>query len=439
MNELFPRTIRICPKRFYSFVNCSVVILILLAAPAFGMERFPRPEFESGHRLPVPAAPLPSATGWDILDVAVLIAAIALASFLALRKRSRTGILLLSIFSVLYFGFWRKGCVCPIGAIQNVTLAFSDPAYAIPWGVLAFFLIPLALTLFFGRTFCAAVCPHGALQDLVILRPVRIPDWLGHALGMAAYAYLGLAVMLVVTANRFIICEYDPFIAIFRRTGTTGMLALGAGLLLAGMFIARPYCRFFCPYGVILNWMSRFSQWHVTITPDECVQCALCETSCPFALTRRPVPERPPEDRQQSRRRLAVYIAILPVIVAAGGWAGRLLGAPLARLHASVALAEQIRLEEAGTGDMTPESEAFRGTGRSVTDLFREADAARAKSRLGGMILGIFLGLAFGLTLIALSTRRLRTDYEPDRAACFSCGRCFDFCPKERARWGKRE
>jgi NosR/NirI family transcriptional regulator, nitrous oxide reductase regulator len=38
--------------------------------------------------------------------------------------------------------------------------------------------------------------------------------------------------------------------------------------------------------------------------------------------------------------------------------------------------------------------------------------------------------------LIHLSLRRRRTDYQPDRAACVSCGRCFWYCPGEQVRQG---
>jgi formate hydrogenlyase subunit 6/NADH:ubiquinone oxidoreductase subunit I len=34
-----------------------------------------------------------------------------------------------------------------------------------------------------------------------------------------------------------------------------------------------------------------------------------------------------------------------------------------------------------------------------------------------------------------LTLRRKRTDFEVIRANCVACGRCFEFCPKERANW----
>ena len=87
---------------------------------------------------------------------------------------------------MLYFGFWRKGCICSIGSIQNIAQALADSSFGVPPTVLVFGFMPLVFALFFGRVFCAAVCPHGALQDLMLLKPVKVPAWLEHGLRLLA-------------------------------------------------------------------------------------------------------------------------------------------------------------------------------------------------------------------------------------------------------------
>ena len=145
------------------------------ASPARAMERFPSPDLGPGYEMPVTEHPAPRGDLAEYLDVAALFAALATASWLALRRRSRRGIFALGLVSLAYFGFWRMGCVCSVGATQNVALALFDPGYAVPAAVVAFFVLPLAFTLLFGRTFCAGVCPLGAIQDVVALKPVRPP------------------------------------------------------------------------------------------------------------------------------------------------------------------------------------------------------------------------------------------------------------------------
>jgi ferredoxin len=339
------------------------------------------------------------------------------------------------LFSLAYFGFWRQGCVCPIGAIQNVTLAFSDPGYRIPLVVIAFFSLPLLFTLFFGRTFCAAVCPLGAIQDLVVLRPLRLPRWLVRPLSLLPFAYLGVAVLAVVSGAGFLICRFDPFVGIFRRSAQPLMVALGVGLLALGTVIARPYCRFICPYGALLRLVSRFSRWHLRISPRQCIQCRLCEGSCPFDVIEQPSLQPSPESRQRGIRRLLVLLLLLPPLVAGGAFLGSRLTVPLARMHPTVRLAERVLREEAGEITVTTlESDTFREGQRTIAELADEALAIQGSMRSGAALLGGFLALAFILTLIALSLRRRREEYEPDRAACYSCGRCIETCVMERVR-----
>ena len=109
-----------------------------------------------------------------------------------------------------------------------------DHSYAVPLGVTAFFVLPLVFALFAGRTFCAAVCPHGALQDLVLLKPVKVPPWLEQALSVLPYIYLGAGVLFAATGSAFIICQYDPFVPIFRMSGRSLMVLSGAALAPAG-------------------------------------------------------------------------------------------------------------------------------------------------------------------------------------------------------------
>lgn len=417
------------------YIITGVALLLGLSCAASAVERFPPPEFETGYELPSPTTPAPPHDAYEYVDATVLLAALGVSSYLVLKRRSRRAIFALTVFSLLYFGFWRKGCVCPIGAIQNVVLSISDPSYAMPVVVALFFLLPLIFTLFFGRVFCAGVCPLGAIQDLVLLRPVSVPNWLENALRLLAYVYLGGAILFAATGSAFIICQYDPFVAFFRLSGNLNILVLGSSLLLISVFIGRPYCRFLCPYGVILRQLSRLSKWKVTITPDECVHCRLCEDSCPFGAIREPTADWSLRDYAIGKKRLAFLMILLPVLTLAGGWAGSEMKNVTARVHRTVRLAERVYLEDAGQAEGTTDaSSAFRATGKPTEELYAEASDIRARLERGGWLFGGFVGLVIGLQLISLSVRRQRTDYEADRASCLACGRCFEYCPKEHAR-----
>ena len=390
-------------------------------------QRFPKPEFEEGHTQPETLMPEPRANAFEIIDLFVLIAALSLVSWLLIKKRSRKGIFLVSIFSMLYFGFFREGCICSVGSIQNVALAIFNPAYSIPISALLFFTIPLIFTLFYGRTFCAAVCPLGAIQDLVALKPLKLKRWVQKIAGLIPFLYLGLSILYTVTETDFIICRYDPFIGIFRFSGEFFMIALGVLLLITGIFIARPYCRFLCPYGVILNLISRFSKYHVSITPKECIQCRLCEESCPYDAINMPNTEKIDKKNERIKKYLIIG-ALLPFMVALGTWTGSKFHKNLASIHPKIQLLNELTAQNPND-EPSFEITAFRTSGKTEAQLGEEVKAKLKQFHTGSMVLGAFMGLVFGISLLNLSTFRYQTDYTPDKGNCLSCGRCMDYCP----------
>lgn len=419
----------------------ALLFIALSLGSALAEQRFPPPEFsETNHQIPTTTTPPARALFFEYLDVAVLAGALGLATWMIYRKRSRKGLVALSIFSLLYFGFYRKGCICAIGSVQNVALALADHSYALPAVALGFFVLPLALALFAGRSFCAAVCPHGALQDLVLLRPIKVPAWLEHGLSILPYVYLGAGVLFAATGSLFIICQYDPFVPIFRMTGRTLMVLSGAALLLLGVFVGRPYCRFLCPFGALLKLCSTVAKLRVRVTPDYCTQCRLCEASCPFGAMRQPeTPQTTPERLLADRRRLALLLALTPLLIAAFAWLGGRFSAPASRLHPTVALAQRfVREKDAPmkTGTLSPDDLSLNRARQNSAEILTQAANIRRQFRTGGWIFGGWVGLVIGVKLISLSLHRRRNDYEPDRGQCFACARCFEFCPNELVRRG---
>jgi polyferredoxin len=238
-----------------------------------------------GYKTPDVQKPLPRGWWLEVLDVVLLDAAMAAAVWIVLRRRNRRWLVFLTIACLAYFGFYREGCICPIGSIQNVAVALADPTYSIPIVAIAVFFLPLLVALFFGRAFCGGVCPLGAMQELVVVKPLRVPRRLDQALGLLKYVYLALAILFALKpalTRDFLICRFDPFVGFFRFAGEPYMLAIGGVFLIGGMFLGRPYCRYLCPYGGLLAWCSRLARKGVTITPDKELDCGLCTNACPY-------------------------------------------------------------------------------------------------------------------------------------------------------------
>ncbi|WP_146449817.1 4Fe-4S binding protein [Bythopirellula polymerisocia] len=282
--------------------GCGLLTLLFLMLatvmlPVRGQEEYSRPvtaapqpeDIGDSYQLPAVQHVAPRSTWWYAVDVVLLFAALVAAALVAHRWRRRWMVVTITVASLAYFGFFRQGCVCPIGAIQNVAAAIADPTLAVPFVVVLFFLLPLIAALLVGRVFCSGVCPLGAIQDLAVLWPVQLPRAVDRWGGMLKYLYLAAALWFAVQPageRDFIICRFDPFVGFFRLSGSAWMLLLGGGLLVLGMFVGRPYCRFLCPYGGLLAIVSRYALKSVCITPDEELDCGLCAESCPFGAIR---------------------------------------------------------------------------------------------------------------------------------------------------------
>lgn len=419
----------------------AVAMLMLLAGvdAAFGIERFPPPDFTAGHALPETVVPAPQPRGAAWLDVAALGVGLTVASWLSLKRRSRTGIVILSLVSLAYFGFWRRGCVCAIGSIQNVALGIAEPSYAVPLAVIAFFTLPLVFALIWGRGFCSGVCPHGAIQDLVLVKPLKVPSWLDEVLRVFPWIHLALAVLLAATGSLFIICKFDPFVGIFRMAGPRIMLVSGAGLLVLSMFVGRPYCRYLCPYGALLGVASRFAKWRPTVTPDTCTRCRLCENSCPFGALNPPMPAKQGRERVAGGRQRIVLIALMvPLAALLFGWLGGKVGIASLPLHPDGRLASLVRMEERGdlTGPPPDQLAAYRQLGDERQEVFAKAVLLESRFLALGRIIGVAFGLVLALKLARIFFPAGSIDYETDRARCVSCARCFSACPYELVRRG---
>lgn len=388
----------------------------------------PPPDFGGMYQIPQMTTPPPRADIFGVIDVLVLALGLALTAWIVHRRRSRKELYVVALFGALYFGFYRLGCVCAVGSIQNVALALGDPTYRLPWTVAAFFALPLVAALFWGRVFCAGVCPLGAIQELVLLKPLRVPSWLDSGLGLLPYIYLGVGVLFAYTGAAFFICEYDPFIGIYRLSAPYTMVFVSLGFLLLSVFVGRPYCRWLCPYGVLLRWCAPFAKKQVRITPSECVMCHLCASSCPYEAIKAPTPTGKTPDFVRLRRMATGAVLLLVLGIPLFGWLGWLAGPALSREHYAVITAEEMLLVEQGQepGNL---AESFLQTGQDPGIAYAEAMRVVERFQYGGALLGAWIALVAGLMLLLELRKAKRKEYEADPGGCYACARCFPACP----------
>ena len=414
-----------------------LAVLLTCLTGDFTDARNPPPVFETDYVLPETEIPLPCipTTAENTLAVGLYAVFLLLAGLAVHYWRSRKVLFSLAICSVAILGFFMQGCPCPVGMFQNLVQAFVESSATVAWTVILLFALPLLTALFWGRIFCSSVCPLGAVQELTAFYNLKIPDRYEHTLGLFRYFSLGIGVFCVFVGLGYVICQFDPFVGIFRHSGLYPVLVFGGIVLAIGIFIGRPFCRFLCPYGSLLGLCGSISARKVTVTPGRCDQCNLCKSVCPYNAILPPTTEPSLNEKRYDFVRLVVTVLALPGIVVAFAHLGGLIAPQLTMLNQDIRTARLLHAEEERwieTAGTFPETRGLIQCGTPSGVVYEQALRAEQRFRIGGLGLGAWIGLVIGIKWVSLMIRRRRTDYEVDPARCFACGRCFWYCPNQK-------
>lgn len=232
-------------------------------------------DFESIKKSPISPAK-------RLINVGIMTLIIIFGTILFHTRRKYRWQLLLMTATLIYFGFLNHGCICPVGSTGHVANAVAHYGEVrLSTEAVLLFFVPLIVSLFFGRIFCGSACPLGAIQEIVGRWETKIPKSLNKVLGLARLLVL---IWLIVGAIMFMtlpICQYDPFVKIFRFSADTAGWLYAGGFLLLTITVKRPFCRFLCPYGLILGIFAKIGFKTRKIIAEKCVSCNKCVKACP--------------------------------------------------------------------------------------------------------------------------------------------------------------
>ena len=121
---------------------------------------------------------------------------------------------------------------------------------------------------------------------------------------------------------------------------------------------------------------------------------------------------------------------MIPLFAVAGAYILYNLAPVLSGANSNVRLAQEIRMEKkTGIESVSKAVVAFKESGKTETELFSEEGVIINRFRKATPWAGIFLGISLGIGMISLTIRNKRNEYKPHQGRCFSCGRCFKYCP----------
>jgi len=175
----------------------------------------------------------------------------------------------------------------PVEILRNV-LAFSTGQQ--PQGIktpqvmmisgAVILLVLLIISWVSNKAICGWICHLGLVQDLIYkisLPKWKPPFWLSNMVRVIAFT--GLLAGVTVTGLDWI-GWIDPF-QIFRLEFTWAIGTFSGLLLIASLFVYRPWCQFLCPFGFISWLVEQFSLLRPRINWEACKKCQLCVKACP--------------------------------------------------------------------------------------------------------------------------------------------------------------
>ena len=189
----------------------------------------------------------------------LLTIAFAVFCFFNPKKTKRYRFYLLGL-SVVLLGFWQGDflSLAKINAVLTGNISFVQQCV-----FLIILILSIILPFITRRQFyCMWLCPFGALQELIgkiTKKKINIPVSASKTLIWIRKIILLCVIFLLILGVTFDLSYLEPFSA-FNVQSTSAFALVFAGLFLVlSAFITKPWCRFFCPTGQVLDTVKDIS------------------------------------------------------------------------------------------------------------------------------------------------------------------------------------
>ncbi len=141
-------------------------------------------------------------------------------------------------------------------------------------------LLFMGFTFVFGRLVCGFICPIGAIQELAYKLPTKKKIIASKVLILAVQVIFFILFIVLGVFFSIALLSYFGFQAFFQLNVASPFFYVFIALLLISVFIYRPFCRLFCPYGLLLSLFAIKSIFKLRRN-DKCIDCSSCDDSCP--------------------------------------------------------------------------------------------------------------------------------------------------------------
>jgi polyferredoxin len=188
--------------------------------------------------------------------------------------------------------------ICPFGGVETLYTFVTAGSFVQKIHNSSFILMILGLiaAILFGTIFCGYICPFGTFQEWIgklgkKIFPKRynriVPEKVDRVLRYLRYLVLILVVYQTAVSVKLVFQSADPYYALFNfftgEVAITAYITLGIIIVLS-LFIERPWCKYFCPYGALLGLFNSFRVFKIRRNQSSCIDCKKCDSVCPMNI-----------------------------------------------------------------------------------------------------------------------------------------------------------
>jgi len=180
-----------------------------------------------------------------------------------------------------------------MGTVKDAIVLFAKSRIIFPPRMIVLTAMLVGGTLLANKLICSWGCQFGTLQDVIFRfgrdakdRKGVLPQW---KLPFVVTNTIRVAFFILFTIVAFVwafdmVGEIDPF-KIFNPAmlGTAAIICI-ALMLIASLFIYRPWCHLFCPFGLVGWLVEKISLYKIKVNYDTCTACNACAKACPSTV-----------------------------------------------------------------------------------------------------------------------------------------------------------
>lgn len=184
--------------------------------------------------------------------------------------------------------------ICPFGGVETFfnLIAYGTFLPKLHSSVIVIFVLVLLSSILFGPLLCSYICPLGSIQEWIGKLGKKIfkkkfnhfvPKKIDSYLRYIRYISLVLVFYLTAKTVSLIFLEVDPYYALLNfYTGEVAMGAIAVLIvtLVSSLFIARPWCKYLCPYGALLGLTNFIRIFPIKRRKSSCIDCKVCDHTC---------------------------------------------------------------------------------------------------------------------------------------------------------------